>query len=42
METGKETYNRNVAALSEFSNKFKGLDSDSYNRGIVAELSLFS
>jgi UDP-N-acetylglucosamine--N-acetylmuramyl-(pentapeptide) pyrophosphoryl-undecaprenol N-acetylglucosamine transferase len=26
METEKETYNRNVAALSEFSNRFKGLD----------------
>jgi len=26
IETKKETYNRNVATLSEFSNRFKGLD----------------
>ncbi len=26
METEKETYDRNVAALNEFSNRFKGLD----------------
>ena len=26
MENEKETYNRNMQALNEFSNKFKGLD----------------
>lgn len=26
MENEKETYNKNMQALNEFSNKFKGLD----------------